>query len=61
MPLVRDYAAEAKDRRAEIEHGLRKQGVLTEQLVQWLTTMDMMLADALERIDTLERKAKGEG
>lgn len=58
MPLVRDHVSEAKGRRLEIEEGLRRQGVLTESLIQWFTTMDMMLADALERLEVLERIAK---
>ena len=62
MPLIRDYKSESKIRREEIEEALRRQGVLTEPLVQWLASLDMMVADLMDRITALERAAgKGEG
>mgnify|MGYP003132830383 CR=1 FL=1 len=62
MPLIRDYKSESKIRREEIEEALRRQGVLTEPLVHWLASLDMMVADLMDRITALERAAaKGEG
>ena len=48
------------EKRKEVEVALRKQGVLTEGLVQWLSSMDMMVADLMDRVTQLEIAAKGE-
>ena len=42
------------ERRRKLEDGLRRQGVLSEPLVQWLATMDMMVADLMDRVTELE-------
>jgi len=44
--------------RAEVEAALRRQGVLTEGLVQWLTSIDMMVADLSSRLSEAERRIR---